>query len=437
MNASNKNDDDHNDPNRKARLKQNLDEFISAEKNLLAGSDEAEGLELQDKLDHFMHRLQQRMEPFTQGGESGSQKTPSAQAKVTETETNRGLLTDEHLSHLEEAPGNAVASAEVLPQSVDEALSHLSHFEEEPEAQSVDQGLYPEEKTENAVGDAVESADVGVESTAGASKVVDEEFGVNKSKELNDSDSPSQKSPYQRAAQVTGAVVVALLIVWVVWPSGEELPVAEKSSPEKSIAAKSIAEKAVVVKLIAEKPVVAKSIAEKPVVAQKVMKQEKTVPAVVSEKEAVPDKGEKMTVIIATGNVREKPGASAKVLFKLRKGDVVTSLESKQGWHQIVTSDGRKAWAYESLFIEPKAQEKQPLEKAAAQADKTPAEKPAPVAEPAPAAQADKTPAEKPAPVAEPAPAVQADKTPAEKPAPIAEPAPAATEVVPEAVELP
>ncbi|OIO72401.1 MAG: hypothetical protein AUJ57_05880 [Zetaproteobacteria bacterium CG1_02_53_45] len=76
MNRSNGNkSDDHRDdrdnPNRKTRLNAKLDELISEEKDVLSGSGEGRELELQDRLDHFMNRLQQRMEPFTRQTEPG------------------------------------------------------------------------------------------------------------------------------------------------------------------------------------------------------------------------------------------------------------------------------------------------------------------------------------------------------------------------------
>ncbi|PJA31443.1 MAG: hypothetical protein CO187_09385 [Zetaproteobacteria bacterium CG_4_9_14_3_um_filter_53_7] len=409
--------------------------MISEEKNLLAGSDD--GKQLQDRLDHFMSRLQQRMEPFTRQSEPA---IPESESGVTATAVDAvkadstPASVEKKSSHPEENVTRTAAdvAVEVVDEvteasvpPVDEDLSWLSHFEEKPEpddrnlepqadesasdeSRAVDQALASisvlEVPPQESDDDVPESRD---ESAPDKALPADEAFGVYKIRELNVPETSGAESPSKRAIQIIAAVAVAALLLWIVWPAGEGVVDDEKPVP------------------VAEKPV---KVAAKPVLVQKEAEPVKAATEVINKKTAVLDKGEQKTVAVSVGNVRAKPDPAAKVLFTLKKGDVVTALESKQGWHRIVNSDGRKAWAYESLFIEPEEPGKDQPNKTV-KADSVPAAAPIPAKKPAPALES------------EPAPAVAAT-TPvapaltAETPAP-AEPDPTAAQPAEAAVEQP
>ena len=145
----------------------------------------------------------------------------------------------------------------------------------------------------------------------------EDEFGVYKTSELNVDDSIEKASPSYRGKQTVIGFVVALFLLWLVWPTGEKAVDFVKPSLEEQ------------------------------------------------EGRAVADvSGERLTVLLSIGNVRSKPSAGADVLFQLEKDAVVTKLDTKWGWHQIRLDDGRTGWAYQSLFMEPEPAPVEPEAKA-------------------------------------------------------------------------
>jgi len=266
------------DPERKKRLKAHLDDFMSTEKGLLSGNDGNAEIELQYRLDKFMHRLHERVEAFAKE----QRENPSEQA------------------HRESEPlaGESIVD-ELLPAS---------------------EVLYLEES-------------IGEEKAAEVIRSIEEEFGVYRISELNVKESADQSSKSYKLRHTLIGIAIASLLLWALWPSAE---VVMQNSAVSSVAEKEVAKAAVTETPSAETAVVDKG----------------TVPAPVAVAPPA-ESGEKLTVMNYFGNVRSKPSAKGDVLFTVKKGDVVTKLDTKWGWHQIRLNDGREGWAYEGLFVEP------------------------------------------------------------------------------------
>lgn len=251
------------DPARKARFKSALDDFISREKEILSGQDrEGDELELQYRLDNFMHRLHERAE---------------------ELMNERG------------ADGSEVVSEPLAGASVMDELLPASEV------------LYLEES-------------FGEERAAEVVRSIEEEFGVYKIGELNAA-VHSDESILYKLTQGTIGVVIALSLAWLLWPSGSGK--VSGSAPQQ-------------VRVAAAKSDIATEVSA-------VGKGEVSPPAITN----------KLTVLISIGNVRDRPSASAAVLFQIRQGTVVRELDVKWGWHQIRLQDGRTGWAYKALFSQP------------------------------------------------------------------------------------
>ncbi|ATX79155.1 SH3 domain-containing protein [Mariprofundus aestuarium] len=161
-----------------------------------------------------------------------------------------------------------------------------------------------------------EGEDVIEETSAGGEH--EDEFGVYNISELNVADSTGKESSSYKVRQTVIGLAIALLLIWLVWPAGEETPAPAKSVVEEE-EGRAVAEAS----------------------------------------------GERLTVMLSIGNVRSKPSAGADVLFQLEKDAVVTKLDTKWGWHQIRLDDGRTGWAYQSLFMEPEPAPADPEAKAA------------------------------------------------------------------------
>ncbi|WP_176958124.1 SH3 domain-containing protein [Mariprofundus sp. KV] len=269
----------HNDADRKKRLKAHLDDFISSEKELLSGRDG--DVELQYRLDHFMHRLHERVEAFAK-------------------EQQQNLADDLHRAP--EALSGELLVEELLPAS---------------------EVLYLEES-------------IGEEKAAEVIRSIEEEFGVYRIRELNVKEHADQSSKSYILRQGLIGVALAALLLWITWPAAEVLPVMQNSTVSP-VVEREVVKVAVTETLVAETAV-----------AEKIVSPD---PAVVSP---TAEGGETLTVMNYVGNVRSKPSAKGDVLFTVNKGDVVTKLDTKWGWHQIRLHDGREGWAYEGLFVEPK-----------------------------------------------------------------------------------
>lgn len=59
---------------------------------------------------------------------------------------------------------------------------------------------------------------------------------------------------------------------------------------------------------------------------------------------------QQLIVKVSMGRVREKPSLNAGVDFGLKKGDIVSLIDSSDDWYFIQDSFGRKGWAHNSLF---------------------------------------------------------------------------------------
>ncbi|ATX82433.1 SH3 domain-containing protein [Mariprofundus ferrinatatus] len=151
-------------------------------------------------------------------------------------------------------------------------------------------------------------------------------FNVYNIEELNENRASGRGG--SKAIQAVAAIVVAGVLAGVLWLAGEQPPRAEKRLADTPEASQAEA-------VSAAPPAEEKARAEEPVVA------------------AVQAK--KLTVVLSFGNVRSGPSGGADVITQLKKGDVVTELEAKWGWHNIRLADGREGWAYQSLFVVPAA----------------------------------------------------------------------------------
>ncbi|MCP4348868.1 MAG: SH3 domain-containing protein [Desulfobacterales bacterium] len=54
---------------------------------------------------------------------------------------------------------------------------------------------------------------------------------------------------------------------------------------------------------------------------------------------------------VRSGRVRQEPSLKSEIKFKLKKGDIVSVTEIKDGWYHIKLDDGRTGWSYQSLFM--------------------------------------------------------------------------------------
>lgn len=57
-----------------------------------------------------------------------------------------------------------------------------------------------------------------------------------------------------------------------------------------------------------------------------------------------------LTVKVPSARVRKSPDLESSVIFGLKKGDTVASLDFQAPWHQIRGDDGETGWAHQSLF---------------------------------------------------------------------------------------
>lgn len=56
---------------------------------------------------------------------------------------------------------------------------------------------------------------------------------------------------------------------------------------------------------------------------------------------------------VDTGRVREKPSIHSNIMFRLKRGDLVTVVETEGDWYLIELKDGRLGWSHHSLFSKP------------------------------------------------------------------------------------
>ena len=58
----------------------------------------------------------------------------------------------------------------------------------------------------------------------------------------------------------------------------------------------------------------------------------------------------RVTLQVHSGNIRARPSLSSKILFKLRRGDVVSIQETIGDWFFVEGKDDQSGWAHHSLF---------------------------------------------------------------------------------------
>jgi len=205
-------------PNRKERLKAHLDDFISREKEILSGQGgQGEPIELQYRLDNFMHRLHERMDLFLQ--------------EKTDTEAVSDLIHSES-----EVVHDEALMEELLP------ASELLYLEET----------------------------IGEERAAAIVQSLEDEFKVYEIRGLNVKEESGLNSKGYIIKQVLIGVVAALLLLWFLWPSTENQQRSERNGIETKVEPYSEAEREVAVKavvketVIVDEPVIDKAIIDRP-----------------------------------------------------------------------------------------------------------------------------------------------------------------------------
>ncbi|MCP4113279.1 MAG: SH3 domain-containing protein [Desulfobacteraceae bacterium] len=82
---------------------------------------------------------------------------------------------------------------------------------------------------------------------------------------------------------------------------------------------------------------------------------EKTADAPKKQKKAIKSSdsktGRTAMLKVRSGRVRQEPSLKSEIKFKLKKGDIVSVTEIKDGWYHIKLDDGRTGWSYQSLFM--------------------------------------------------------------------------------------
>jgi uncharacterized protein YgiM (DUF1202 family) len=73
-------------------------------------------------------------------------------------------------------------------------------------------------------------------------------------------------------------------------------------------------------------------------------------PAAIAVKDQTSIVEKELTVSVNVANIRSQPSTSGDVLFKLKRGEVVTELKRDGNWVQVRLTDGNIAWAHHSLF---------------------------------------------------------------------------------------
>ena len=196
----------HGDPDRKQRLKVHLDDFISREKALL--SDGNSEMELQYRLDNFMHRLQARMEAFgeaAQDRDADLDDSPPVGDEWSQASVVEELLPASELLYLEESFGEAGA-AEVV-------------------------------------------------------RSIEEEFGVYRIRELNVKEVESQSSNAYRLRQGLIATTLASLLLWSVWPADRLEPKLEDQQAVVVPVVETVVKKVATAPPVTEKPAAERGVA--------------------------------------------------------------------------------------------------------------------------------------------------------------------------------
>lgn len=66
------------------------------------------------------------------------------------------------------------------------------------------------------------------------------------------------------------------------------------------------------------------------------------------------------TVTVDVGNVRAEPSTRADIKTRLRKGNTVKILDSREDWYRVRTPDGETGWMHDSLFATSPAKKRKP-----------------------------------------------------------------------------
>jgi len=148
-----------------------------------------------------------------------------------------------------------------------------------------------------------------------------------------------------------GASCAIAIIFWLMWPIEQVLPPQIAQQPQGDDASLSLPPRS---ESALSRPVVMTvDVAASP---QSVLTtQEKTtahddVLAVKKAAQADARQFVRLKVGVRVGNIRDKPGLSGKVLFRLAEGAVVIKLAEQKDWFQIRLRNGTIAWAHRSIF---------------------------------------------------------------------------------------
>lgn len=68
--------------------------------------------------------------------------------------------------------------------------------------------------------------------------------------------------------------------------------------------------------------------------------------------DAETEKGDKVTLDVNIGRVREAPSTDANIKIKLYRGDTVSVIETKDDWYLVEIKFVKQGWAHKSLFAE-------------------------------------------------------------------------------------
>ncbi len=298
-----------------------LDAFVEREKAALAGAGEDAEV-LQQRLDRFINSLQEKLDQFVQSQPIAADGSAPEPVVAENPET------------AEQAPRSAADALVVCLEPIDDTVP----------------------------GDEYAASEPAVRTKAAYPRLI---FGV-----------------------LLGASCITAAILWFVWPVGQvssprllpELssptvvptvvpgdepidgpavaahPLAEAghpSRPSDTANLKKTAETAPVAQASsarAQSTAPERQPVRQPVAVPKI-KQAANTPAAVKQA-AVPAVSEptRLTVSVRIGNIRSAPKRSARVLYRLAAGAVVTRLAVQGDWYQVRLRNGTVAWAHRSIF---------------------------------------------------------------------------------------
>ena len=142
---------------------------------------------------------------------------------------------------------------------------------------------------------------------------------------------PDKKSVYPLLA---GSLVGIAAILWLIWPENIT----------------SLQEE-----LLVEEMEIEETVPETLVVAERVMQEERLHEEITPAAEPVDILLPELVVIVDVANLRSKPSTAGHIVMKLKKGAVLSQLDSQGDWFEVQLQDNSKAWAYKTIVTEKKA----------------------------------------------------------------------------------